>query len=324
LVGVGNFALRTLLPLLPSVGRPVRVETVVSRQGAAAWLGAQAAGAARATTDLNLALSDPAVDAVLITTRHDAHARQAVAALRAGKHVWVEKPLCLTLEELSSIEAAVASARPQSSVSRPPILMVGFNRRFAPMSVALRRALADRPAARRFVVTVNAGRLDPDHWTLDPRSGGGRIVGEGCHFVDLLRFLTGAAITRVRCVRRDTDGQDGGAFELEFADGSAALLDYRTDLPAHHPKEVIQVSGSDGLSAEIWNWARLRTTGLGGLRVGAPWSRTPRKGHREALEAFLAGVAGQKAPVPIDEISEVSRWSITMQGMGCGDTAGRN
>jgi predicted dehydrogenase len=192
------------------------------------------------------------------------------------------------------------------------------------MAVALRRALADRPAARRFVVTVNAGRLDPDHWTLDPRSGGGRIVGEGCHFVDLLRFLTGAAITRVSCARRDTDGQDGGAFELEFADGSAALLDYRTDLPAHHPKEVIQVSGSDGLSAEIRNWARLRTTGLGGLRVGAPWSRTPRKGHREALEAFLQGVAGQKAPVPIDEISEVSRWSITMQGMRCGDTAGRN
>lgn len=313
-IGAGNFALRTLLPALTSLNRPVRVECVVSRQGAAALLGAQAAGAGQASTDSAVALRHSAVNAVIITTRHDAHAREAICALQAGKHVWVEKPLCLTFEELGSIQTAVAAAL------RPPILMVGFNRRFAPIAVALRAALAARPAARRLVVTVNAGRLDLDHWTLDPATGGGRIVGEACHFVDLLRFLVGTAIADVRCVRRDSDGQDGGAFELSFADGSSALLDYRTDLPAHHPKEIIEVTGVNRERAVIQNWARLRTEGMGGLSVGNPFSRTPRKGHREALQAFFAAISGDGPAMPLDEIFEVSRWAIVMQGMQEGRT----
>lgn len=321
-IGAGNFALRTLLPALRSLDRPVRVESVVSRQGAAAWMGAQAAGARQASTDATVALADPAVQVVIVTTRHNAHAREAIAALQAGKHVWVEKPLCLTLEELAQIEAALADARLPSSAPRPPILMVGFNRRFAPIAVALRSALTARPAARRFVVTVNAGRLDPDHWTLDPTVGGGRIVGEGCHFVDLLRFLAGTAIVSVRCVRRDSDGQDGGAFELSFADGSSALLDYRTDLPAHHPKETIEVTGANGEFAVIENWARLRTRGLGGLGIGHPFSRAPRKGHREALQAFFAAIAAEGPVIPLDEILEVSRWAIVMQEMEEGGTKG--
>lgn len=311
LVGAGNFALRTVLPLLPKLGRPVRVETVVSRQGAAAWLGAEAAGATTATTEYSVALENPAVQAIVLTTRHDAHAREAIAALRAGKHVWVEKPLALNQENLVSVLTA-ASAAPGR------VLFVGFNRRFAPIAVDLRRALAQRPKARRFIVTVNAGRLDPEHWSLNPTSGGGRIVGEGCHFVDLLRFLAGAALTRARCVRRDTDGQDGGAFELGFSDGSSALLDYRTDLPAHHPKEMISVTGPGGESAAIENWARLRTEGLGGLSLGHVFSRQPHKGHREAWQAFLAAIAGEGPAMSLPEIEEVSRWSIRLQAMTAG------
>jgi predicted dehydrogenase/threonine dehydrogenase-like Zn-dependent dehydrogenase len=353
-IGAGNFAMRTLLPAMRELPAPPRIVAVASRQGAPALLAAMACGAERATTDVGAVIADPTIAAVFITTRHDAHAREAIAALQAGKNVWVEKPLCLTLDELAAIEAALrsqaSSLRPQVSTfgSQPPafssqltatdsttaknqepltdnpapLLMVGFNRRFAPIAVALRTALAARPAARRFVVTVNAGRLDPDHWALDPVAGGGRIVGEGCHFVDLLRFLAGTAIAEVRCVRRDSDGQDGGAFELHFADGSTGLLDYRTDLPAHHPKESIEVTGTNGESAVIENWARLRTEGMGGLSVGNPFSRTPRKGHREALQAFLAAIAGDGPVMPLDEVLEVSRWAIVMQGMQEGRTQG--
>lgn len=316
IVGAGNFALRTLIPALRSLDRPPVVAAVVSHQGAAAMLGARSVGALRASTDATTIFADPNIRAVFITTRHDSHTRQAVAALRAGKHVWVEKPLCLDLQELKQIEAAIRAGniQRQSSVVRPPILMVGFNRRFSPLAVALRTALEKRPKSRRFVMTVNAGRLESDHWALDPRSGGGRIVGEACHFVDLMRFLSGSPIQQVHCVRRDTDGQDGGAFDLEFANGDAGTIDYRTDLPSHQPKETIEVFGP-GFSAAICNWSQMRSSGLGGVSMGRIWPRGARKGHREALVAFIAAVQGGPAPIALEEIVEVSRWSIAMQAM---------
>jgi len=312
-IGAGNFAMRTLLPAMTQLSAPPMIAAVASAQGASALLAAQTFGAERATTDVASLLTDPSVKAVFITTRHAGHASQALAAMKAGKHVWVEKPLCLNLEELHSIEKALSSQLSAPS-SAPPVLMVGFNRRFAPMAVALRKALAQRSGAHRITITVNAGRLDPDHWTLDPRAGGGRIVGEGCHFVDLVRFLAGSPIMEVRCRRRDTDGQDGGEFEVIFSNGAVAAIDYRTDLPPHMPKEIIAVSG-EGFSAQIHNWSKLTSSGLGGLSGGSFWSRAPRKGHPEALAAFLQSVGGGAAPIAADEIFEVSRWSIAMQAM---------
>jgi hypothetical protein len=154
--------------------------------------------------------------------------------------------------------------------------------------------------------------LPADHWTLDPEQGGGRIVGEACHFVDLLRFLSGSAIVSARAVSRDADGQDGGCFELSFANGDVAALNYRTDLPAHLPKESISVLG-DGYSATIDNWRSLRSTSLPGASVLPAWLGGPArgKGHREALAAFLSG----DPLTPLTELEEVSRWSIRMQGM---------
>jgi len=145
--------------------------------------------------------------------------------------------------------------------------MVGFNRRFAPMAVALRNALAAREEAMEIQMTVNAGRLEGGHWALDREVGGGRIVGEGCHFIDLARYLAGSPIASVVCLRRDRDGQDGGCFQMEFGKGSKAVIDYRTDLPAHLPKELVDVRGQ-GFTAMIHNWTRLRSHGLRGLRKG--------------------------------------------------------
>jgi predicted dehydrogenase/threonine dehydrogenase-like Zn-dependent dehydrogenase len=311
LLGAGNFASRTLLPVLRTVQPPISLTTVVSSQGAPALLAAESCGAARASTDESLLWTDPRIAAIFLTTRHDAHAAQAIAALRAGRHVWVEKPLALAAEDLG----AVAKARHASGRT----LMVGFNRRFAPLAVRLRQALSERREPHRLTVTVNAGRLDPDHWTLDPRAGGGRIVGEACHFVDLLRYLTSARIAGIHCVRRDTDGQDGGAFELSFEDGSSGLIDYRTDLRATVPKEVLVVTTGTA-AAELRNWARLTSRGFGGLSGGNVWSRAPRKGHPEAVAAFRAAVLGGPEPIPFDEIVEVSRWAIAMQAMKAGDS----
>lgn len=310
LLGAGNFAVRTLLPALATAG--VRPEVVVSRQGASALYAGKKFGAARVGTDPSVAWSDPEQDTVFIATRHHLHAEQALVALKAGKHVWVEKPLCLNLEELAKIESAYQEPRTQNSA--PPVLMVGFNRRFAPMAVALKKGLQKRGEQLEIRITVNAGRLEADHWTLDREVGGGRIVGEGCHFIDLVRFLVGAPIESVRCLRRDKNGQDGGCFELSFRDGSKAVINYRTDLPAHVTKEVVEVEGK-GFSARIHNWTRLRSHGLGGLWMGGFWSWKPQKGHEEAVGTFLAAIRGGPDPIPTAEIFEVSKVAIKMREM---------
>jgi predicted dehydrogenase len=299
IVGCGNFAARVLVPALRRQG--ASPAAFASANGLSARL--LAGPAATSTTDVAAVFAQPGLAKVFIATRHDEHGELARAALAAGKSVWVEKPLALTEADL---DATLATARASSA-----ILAVGFNRRFAPLAVRLRSALAARPGPRRFTVDVNAGRLPADHWTLDPRQGGGRIVGEACHFVDLLRFLSGAAIVSARALSRDLDGQDGGCFELTFADGDHATLNYRTDLPAHLPKERIAVSG-EGFSAVIDNWRSLRATNLPGASALPAWLGGPSrgKGHDQALAAFLAG-----ASVPLAEIEEVSRWSIRMQGM---------
>ena len=299
IIGCGNFSSRVLVPALRASGASPSI--FASANGLSAKL--LAGNDATATTDVAALLDYPGLSTVFIATRHDEHGELARSALRAGKSVWVEKPLALTEADL---DATVAVARTSSSR-----LAVGFNRRFAPLAVRLCAALAAKSGPRRFTVDINAGRLPSDHWTLDLRQGGGRIVGEACHFVDLLRFLSGSSIVSARALSRDVDGQDGGCFELTFANGDVAALNYRTDLPAHLPKERIAVAG-EGWSAEIDNWCTLRSQNLPGASALPAWLGGPArgKGHREALAAFLAGTA-----VPLAELEEVSRWSIRMQGM---------
>ena len=303
IIGCGNFASRVLVPELRRQG--ASPSAFASANGLSAKL--LAGSAATATTDTAALLDHPGLTTVFIATRHAEHGELVRAALRVGKHVWVEKPLALTEADL---DATMAVARSSSGQ-----LAVGFNRRFAPLAVRLRSALAAQSGPRRFTVEINAGRLPANHWTLDPRQGGGRILGEACHFVDLLRFLSGSAIATAHCLSRDGDGQDGGCFEMKFANGDIAALNYRTDLPAHLPKERIEVAG-EGWSAEIDNWKSLSSQNLPGISVLPAWLGGPArgKGHAEALAAFLA----RSTPVSLDEIEEVSRWSIRMQGMKSG------
>ncbi len=307
LVGAGNFAARTLAPaLLAQEPRPA-VAHVVSARGASALVLARQVRAARVATGLASVLADEAVRAVFISTRHHLHAAQASAVLRAGKAAWVEKPLALSEGELADLAAAQAESG--------RILMVGFNRRFAPLAQHIGRRLREVPGPKRFEAIINAGVLPPDHWLLDPRVGGGRIVGEACHFVDLLRFWAGVPIVSAHAVSRGADGQDAGRFVLEFADGSTGHIHYLTDLDPALPKERFLISG-DGWEVELDNWTRCRGRGIPGFDRGGFWRSTPDKGHRWAVQAFLAAVRAEApSPIPVEELLEVSRWSIRLQAL---------
>jgi len=305
-LGAGVFANAALLPAIAGCGEPVALRHVVSARGATAYFAARKFGAAHAGTDVAAAIADPAVSSVFVALRHADHAAAALAALRAGRHVWVEKPLALREEDVGTL-LGEASARGRT-------LMVGFNRRFAPFARRLRDAVAGAPGPRHFRIDVAAGRLPAGHWALDPAQGGGRIVGEACHFVDLLRFLAGAPVARWSVVSRDRDGQDGGRFSFEFANGDRGLLNYLTDAPADAPKELIRAEGP-GWSAELTGWRSLRFSGLPGRAARLlPWSRAD-KGHRAAVAAFLRTVReGGPPPMPAEEIREVSLLALAMQG----------
>src|SRR5262249_5920855 len=186
-IGAGNYSDRTLVPAFRAAGG--RLGSVASNGGLTSAELARKYRFAEATTDTRKVLDDRDVDAIVIATRHDSHAELVVDALRAGKHVFVEKPLCLTEGELDAIDVAYRSQ------TEPRFLMVGFNRRFAPHARKIKSLLAPMTEPKSFIMTVNAGAIPASHWSQDQEIGGGRIIGEACHFIDLLRYLTGAPIT---------------------------------------------------------------------------------------------------------------------------------
>ncbi len=248
-------------------------------------------------------LREPALDAVIICTRHDLHAEQVIAALEAGKHVFCEKPLALTRDDLERIERAASAAG--------RVLTVGFNRRFAP---ALR--LAQRHAAGRanpLVITyrVNAGYLPPEHWVQGP-AGGGRLVGEACHMLDVFRFLTGSAIASVSGEgMRGSEhlaSLDNAGFVIRHDDGSLAVLTYTSVGSPELGKEAIEIH-FDGKTMVIDDWRELRTLGAKEPRWRADEAD---KGHREALRAFGEGIRSGVWPIPAAELFDVSRATLLL------------
>ncbi len=308
-LGAGNYAGRVLIPAFKAAGADLR--TVVSAGGASAVHFGSKFGFANASSDADAALADAGVDTAVIATRHDAHARLVLAALRAGKHVFCEKPLCLTLDELAAIEAEVARRADR-------LLMVGFNRRFAPHVVRMRELLGTLAEPKSFIVTVNAGAIPSAHWTQDSAIGGGRIVGEACHFVDLLRHLAGAPIVRLHAVALGRHPalavrDDKAAITLEFGDGSVGTIHYLANGDKGFPKERVEAF-CGGRVLQLDNFRRLTGWGWKGFRSTALWRQD--KGQAACAKAFVDAVRGGGAcPIPFDEIVEVSRASIEVQGM---------
>lgn len=295
-IGVGQYARATLLPELNKM-QDVRIRALCSATGRAAHGQARASGAAYATSDYREMLQDAAIDAVVIATRHNLHAPMALEAIQCGKHVFLEKPPALNRQELQALAAALCAA----PAAR---FMVGYNRRFSTHARALQRALAALPKPYVMHYRVNAGALEPSSWVHDPLEGGGRLVGEVCHFVDLLQFLAGAAPVRVRAqsVGGDTEAarlQDNVNLQIAFADGSVGNILY-TSLGARTlAKERVEVFAG-GMCFVIDNF---KQTTLYGTSVKRQGSGRQDKGQGAMLREFITAVRqGAAAPIPLDEI----------------------
>jgi polar amino acid transport system substrate-binding protein len=293
-LGAGNYAKSVLLPALARCA-PLRRVSLVTATGSSARRTAERFGFASCATDPIAVLDDPAVDLVFVATRHDSHARLAAAALRAGRAVWLEKPVGLSPEEVLEV---VAAARETGG-----LLWVGYNRRFSPHVKAVREAFDGRQGPLAIHYAVAAGPTPTGTWIVDPLAGGGRIVGEVCHFVDLCAHLVGAPPESVfaRALGRDPERDDSTVLVLGFPDGSTASVEYLSRTDPGLPKERFEVSG-DGRTARCENF---RTTWIGERR--AVRTQGQDKGQAAAVAAALDAVrTGGPSAFGIDELAAVA------------------
>src|SRR6202521_1539367 len=299
LLGAGNFATSTLLPAIKRVGGATLVG-VCAANGSHSHYVAKKFGFHYSATDEEKLIGDAAINTVVVATRHHLHARQVLAALRSGKHIFCEKPLCLNEDELREI---VRIYDDQQSVCKL-LLMVGFNRRVAPLALRLKSFLRGIHEPLALHYRVNAAFIPADHWLNDPEQGGGRVIGEVCHFVDFLTFLVGAAPIEVQAQSLANPGKysnDNVISSLRFADGSQGTISYLANGDKSYSKERVEVFGG-GAVAVLEDFRRLELVGRGRKQVFRSLFGQD-KGHRGEWEAFVAALRiGGDSPIPLTEI----------------------
>ena len=305
-LGAGNFARSVLLPALKKSGS-FRPRVICSASGVSAAKAAEKFGFEMVSADEDDVFKDSDVQAVFALTRHDRHADQVLKALRAGKHVFVEKPLGLTVDEIEAIDAALSSASPR------PLVMCGFNRRFSPAAGAVKQFFQDVTSPRTISVRFNAGEIPPEHWTQDENVGGGRIIGEACHAIDLATFLAGSPPVRVfaesvggRQAPKITDDQC--FITLRHANGSISNVAYVSSGDKAFPKERVEVFGG-GRVAVIDDFRSVTTCSGGREKTIDGWKQD--KGHAVEIEAFAQALTkGGAAPISWEELRSVSLAAI--------------
>ena len=302
-IGAGGFTGAVLLPGFQKAD--CRLKTITSASGISSHSLGKKFGFENNSTDVESVFNDSEINVVVITTRHNTHADFIIKALRAGKHVFVEKPLCISQEEMESIIAVYSETSQQFAGQ---ILMTGFNRRFSPCTQAIKKQLASRREPLCATLTVNAGQIPLDHWTQNPHIGGGRIIGEGCHFIDLMRFMVGSPIEKVYAATtagHPLTNSDKVSLTMSFQDGSLGIINYFANGSKDYPKERMEVF----CEAKTWVLDNFKTVQAYGCGPGAGLKlRSQDKGHCEEVRQFLAAVKdGRPSPIPFAEIVEVTQ-----------------
>lgn len=304
-IGAGNYASRVLIPAFKAAG--AQLHTISTSGGINSVIHGEKAGFASASTDTQALLENPVINTAVIVTQHNTHAYFTEQALRQGKHVFVEKPLAITSEELEKVANAYAECDGKQ------LLMLGFNRRFAPQVQKMKTLLNAVKEPKSFIMTMNAGAIPADHWTQDNTVGGGRIIGEACHFIDLMRYLAGSEIVSVQARRMGDNShqaitEDKAAIILGFADGSFGTIHYFANGSSSFPKERVEVFAA-GRVLQLDNFLKLKGFGWPGFSKMNLWRQD--KGQAACCQAFLSAIKdGKSCPIPAAEVFEVARVSI--------------
>ena len=255
-----------------------------------------------ATSDFREILKDDDVDTVMITTRHNLHASMTIEAMQAGKNVFVEKPLCLNEKELEQISSLYSSARNSS-----PMVMVGFNRRFAPLAKKMKQLLGEGP--KNIVATMNAGFIAPEVWVHDLEVGGGRIIGEACHYIDLCTFLAGCKVKAVCLNSMGTNPQensDNASLLLKYENGTNAVINYFANGSKAYSKERIEAYAQEK-TLIIDNWRVLKGYGVKGF---SKKKTKLDKGHKNQFKLLVESIKTGRPIIPFDEIVNTTKASF--------------
>jgi len=303
-IGAGNYASRVLMPAFKKAGG--QLASVITSGGVSGVHHGKKNGFDLASTDIEDALAGD-INTVVIATQHNQHASQTIAALKAGKHVFVEKPLALTTSELDEIEKTYHAMAVKKHI------MVGYNRRFSPHIQKMKKLLEVKNVPKAFIMTMNAGDIPADHWTQDPAIGGGRIIGEACHYIDLMRYLAGTPITSFHAVKMGNMpgigiSEDKAIITLTFEDGSVGSIHYFANGGKSFPKERIEVFCDDAV-LQLDNFRKLNGFGWKGFSKFKTWSQD--KGQNNCVTEFIAAIEkGNACPIAVEEIFEVARVSV--------------
>ena len=320
LLGAGNFASAVMLPALRK-NPQVELVGVASGSGMSAQHMAQKFGFRYAASSAERIIEDPEVNTIAVLTRHNLHAPQVLAALAARKHVFCEKPLALNEDELNEIAQTLQGIAGLGEAA--PLLMVGFNRRFAPLALRLAEFISERKEPLVAHYRVNAGYIPLNHWVHDPAQGGGRIIGEGCHFVDFLSFLVGRPPISVRGQALPEGGryrEDNAVLTFAFSDGSLGTVSYLANGDKAFPKERVEVF-TGGRVAVLDDYRRLEMV-QDGKRTTLHSRLRQDKGHRAEWEAFARAVtSGALPPIPYNHLFGVTRATFAaVEALRTGDT----
>ena len=317
IIGAGNFTASTILPQLAKT--PAKLQAIASSGGLSATTLARKFSISKATTDYQTILNDKDIDTVLITTRHNAHASLVIESLKANKHVFVEKPLALNPEELDEIITLYSSLSTQhselsfsalSTQNSALFVMVGFNRRFAPLALKMKELLGDGQTPVNIVATMNAGFIPADFWVHDPEVGGGRIIGEACHFIDLCSYLAGSRVTAVCMNAMGTNPDemtDNATIILKYENGSNAVINYFSNGSKAYAKERVEVFSQQRVLV-MDNWRKLSGYGFKNFKA---MSSAQDKGHANQFKLLVEKIQkGGEPLIPFSELVNTTRASF--------------
>lgn len=302
IIGSGNFTKMTMLPALKGTGAAYKY--IASQSGVSGNALAKKHGFSNSTTDYKQILNDSEVDLVLITTRHNVHASMTIDCLNAGKHVFVEKPLAINNEQLEQVISTY------SAINNKPTITVGFNRRFSPFIQKAKALLGNANNAINMIATMNAGFIPPEVWVHDLQVGGGRIIGEACHFIDLMTYLNGSKVVSVSMSvlgNQVAENTDNAIITLKFENGSQGVINYFANGNKAYSKERVEIY-TQGRTLILDNFRRLEGFGFKGF---SSMKSKQDKGHKNQFDLLIQAIKnGGKALIPFDEIVNTSQASI--------------
>jgi len=307
-IGAGNYASRILIPSFKSAG--AQLQTIVTSGGINSVFHGEKFGFREASTEVNQIFDNEITNTVVIATRHDTHALFVNKALSAGKNVFVEKPLAISFEELETIKSTYDKISQKNTLPR---LMVGYNRRFSPIIKKTKELLESTSAPKSFIMTMNAGFIPSDHWVQDHKKGGGRIIGEACHYIDLMKYLANSEIIYSIARKMGDNGnkeitEDKAVITLGFKDGSFGSINYFANGHKSFPKERIEIFTS-GKILQIDNFRTLRGFGWNNFKNYKLIRQD--KGQVACPDAFIKSIInGDNCPLNIEDIFEVANVTI--------------